>query len=179
MLGIHVGESLETAQIFVSNNGITYPVLRDLNAAVIRQYPVSGISPYPVDCIIDQSGIVRYLHTEYDPQTMLQIIDNLLLTEIHEGHVSKRLPSTFDLRVYPNPFNPILNVNFTNPEQGRVVLEIYDISGRKILSEEFKNVRKNERIEYTINRKDQASGIYLLSIHNKKIRETVKVILVK
>ena len=35
---------------------------------------------------------------------------------------------------YPNPFNPATNINFTIPENGRVILRVYDMLGRVVES---------------------------------------------
>ena len=61
---------------------------------------------------------------------------------------------------YPNPFNPVTKINFTIPEEGDVVLEVFDILGRRIKS------LLNERItkgSYNINFEadDLPSGVYI------------------
>ena len=33
---------------------------------------------------------------------------------------------------YPNPFNPTTTIEFTIPQDGRVVLKVYDIVGREV-----------------------------------------------
>ncbi|HFE63649.1 MAG TPA: T9SS type A sorting domain-containing protein [Caldithrix sp.] len=43
------------------------------------------------------------------------------------------LPAIYRLyQNYPNPFNPSTTISFDLPEESRVMLEIYDITGRKI-----------------------------------------------
>ena len=37
-----------------------------------------GPNPFPVDVIVDKQGIVRYVTHEYDPQAMIQMIEQLL-----------------------------------------------------------------------------------------------------
>ena len=42
------------------------------------------------------------------------------------------LPETFDLLVYPNPFNPLTTISYTLPEAGAVELSIYNYLGQKV-----------------------------------------------
>ena len=43
------------------------------------QYDQVGASaPFPLDVIVDQQGVVRYLNTRYDPGGMADVIDGLL-----------------------------------------------------------------------------------------------------
>jgi hypothetical protein len=43
------------------------------------------------------------------------------------------LPESFNLSpAYPNPFNPVTNLNFDFPENGNVSLKVYDIQGREV-----------------------------------------------
>jgi hypothetical protein len=41
-------------------------------------YSNGGQSPFPLDYIIDQEGIIRYVATEYDPEEIIQVIEELL-----------------------------------------------------------------------------------------------------
>jgi hypothetical protein len=45
----------------------------------------------------------------------------------------KRMPTEYGLsRNYPNPFNPSTEIGYSLPERGRVRIEVYDPTGRKI-----------------------------------------------
>jgi len=76
------------------------------------------------------------------------------------GYVNIGVPSKFSLsQNYPNPFNPATKIDFALPYDGNVMMKIYDLSGREILTviNEFKTAGY-----YTINfnASDLASGIY-------------------
>ena len=61
--------------------GITFLVLNDETGTVASHYRPpegAGSSPYPLDFIVDQSGTIRYWKTEYDPVSMIGIIEELL-----------------------------------------------------------------------------------------------------
>jgi hypothetical protein len=42
------------------------------------------------------------------------------------------LPAEIELVGYPNPFNGGINIKFSNPEGGELIIQIFDIMGRKI-----------------------------------------------
>ncbi len=72
------------------------------------------------------------------------------------------LPLEFDLsRVIPNPFNPSFTVNVAVPEKGRVKIEMFDITGKKVM--ELLNEQLSAGThELKFNVSDRPSGIYML-----------------
>lgn len=79
---------------------------------------------------------------------------------------------------YPNPFNPITNLQYATPAVGHITLTIYDISGREVVvlvNEEqpagFHNVAWNAR--------RSASGIYFARLQANGFTEKQKIILLK
>ena len=79
--------SEDQLQQFADNNGISYPILRDIGGAgggpgggeVYDQYYLPGQgSPYPRDFIIDQGGIIQYANNEIDTEAMLLVLGALL-----------------------------------------------------------------------------------------------------
>ncbi len=80
------------------------------------------------------------------------------------GFVNIGIPSKFSLsQNYPNPFNPATKIDFALPYDGNVMMKIYDLSGREILSviNEFRTAGY-----YTVdfNASNLASGIYYYKI---------------
>jgi hypothetical protein len=76
------------------------------------------------------------------------------------GDVVIGKPGRFNLsQNYPNPFNPSTKIDFDLPDDGRISITIYDISGREIgilLNEE----RKAGYYYAQFNAADLASGVY-------------------
>jgi len=76
------------------------------------------------------------------------------------GYVNIGVPDKFRLsQNYPNPFNPVTKIDFTLPISENVMLKIYDLSGREIVTilNEFRTAGY-----YTVdfNAANLASGIY-------------------
>jgi len=92
-------------------------------------------------------------------------------------------PGELSAHSYPNPFNPETAIHFTLPEQGRVVLKIYDILGREVktlIDEE----RPSGRHTVLWDGKDRAgqsvaSGTYFYQIRFKDKILTRKIMLVR
>ena len=69
----------------------------------------------------------------------IQMNDDLTLSDIPEpasplGIVNQTLNPFELLRNYPNPFDKFTNIQFAVNIEGRVMLDVYDIKGTKIVS---------------------------------------------
>lgn len=97
-----------------------------------------------------------------------------------QNEVEVGVPSKFELsQNYPNPFNPTTKINFALPLDSKVMLKVYDITGREIstlLNGEFKPAGY-----YTVdfNGSGFASGLYIYRIQTDKESVTKKMVLVK
>jgi hypothetical protein len=168
-----------TARRFATSFGLTFPILRDPSTDSYRDYWVKGISPYPRDCIIDQAGIVRYLHSEYDPYTMNRVLNELLLTDIKGRDENNSIPRNLNLRIYPNPTNSHVKVEFDPGFPGEYQLMIYDISGRRIYSQTVQGKIAGKREEFGISLSGNSSGIYFITLQSDYQTQTKKLILVR
>jgi len=179
VFGINDGESTELASSFVMNFGLTYPVLHDPERTVYFNYNVGGISPYPRDVIVNQDGVIAYVHSEYDPQVMIRTIDELLgLTSIDEKDKELK-PKSFFLRAFPNPFNARTTLNFITLSRDLVFMEVFDIRGRQVLSLPPANYERGSEVAQTLNFNGIPSGIYYLRLRNGQFVETKKLVLVR
>ena len=80
--------------------------------------------------------------------------------------------------VYPNPFNPITNVQFSTSNNSKVELFVYDIKGRQIYSVlENRHISGEQSIQ--INGSQWETGIYFLELKNRKNRLIKKIMLLK
>jgi hypothetical protein len=79
---------------------------------------------------------------------------------------------------YPNPFNPITQINYDLSGSSTVRLEVYNISGQRIirLDEGFK---ESGSYQVTFDGSDLASGIYLYRLITDKETLTRKMLLLK
>lgn len=86
-------------------------------------------------------------------------------------------PEVADIKVYPNPFNPVTTLKYQIPEAGKVRLTIYDLLGRelKTLTEEFleEGIYETQFIA-----DDLPSGIYLavLNINGKIFTQKLQLV---
>lgn len=79
---------------------------------------------------------------------------------------------------YPNPFNPVTNLDFAIPNSCRVILRIYDVTGRTVAT--LLNANKKPG-NYTVsfNASNLPSGIYFYQLQAGSFTETKKMILLK
>lgn len=133
VLGVS-NQNTDVINTFITDQGITFPVLRDRSSIYYAYQLAGGASPYPRDFIIDRVGIIRFASTEYDPGAMITIIDRLVnRTKVKTEPEQSSSPDRFVLRQnYPNPFNPVTTVEFDLPQAAKVSLVVYDLMGREV-----------------------------------------------
>jgi len=88
-------------------------------------------------------------------------------------------PTTYSLRQnYPNPFNPNTTINFSIPEQSKVVIKVYNILGSEVatLVNEVKNAG-SYNVDFRAS--NLASGMYIYTINAGKFTESKKMMLLK
>lgn len=79
---------------------------------------------------------------------------------------------------YPNPFNPTSIISYEIPEEGNVLIKLYDIIGKeiKILVNES---RLPGSYQYQFEGSNLSNGVYLYTMQTKGFRETKKLVLLK
>ena len=123
-----------------------------------------------------QSG--RLKGTVGQPAIGRTISDNYILSAGFWGSVSRMfldvddevvLPTEYSIsNAYPNPFNPVTNIDITVPESGLMQFAIYDILGRQVF--EHKQTFANPgHYRFTWSGKNNygsslSSGVYLLTV---------------
>ncbi len=184
VLGINPGpDPLEIIEVFIDAFQITFPILPD-DHTVHDQYRQPGPqSPFPLDYVIDQDGNVAYHATEYQPDIMVAVIEDLLAI----GTAVGELPApTADPRLTaaPNPFNPRTVVSFELQRSGEVTLEVLDARGRRVRRLLAGTTYPSGRHELTYDGRDQAgrdlaTGVYLLRLRIDGADTTRKLTLVR
>ena len=75
---VNINEDRDHVAEYVEQIGLEVPVILG-TSQLFNQYRLrGGVSPYPVDYLIDGERIVRYANHEYTPEIILMTIDRLL-----------------------------------------------------------------------------------------------------
>lgn len=82
-----------------------------------------------------------------------------------------RPTSNFAMVVYPNPMTSQATVKFDNPKGEEFLIQVFDLSGRLLLSKP--GIRTNT---FEIERGTMSPGIYVVELRNGSIRQTAKLI---
>jgi len=87
-------------------------------------------------------------------------------------------PNYFDLKSFPNPFNPSISFHFQLPNTGQVKMDIYNLLGERVL-----NLLNDIKQAGSYNIKWEASGlpsgVYICRLESGKFSDQLKVILQK
>ena len=88
-------------------------------------------------------------------------------------------PQEFNLdTAYPNPFNPITNINFTLPFESGITLEVYDMQGR-IIEVLVSGDMKPGYHSVIWNADSHSSGVYFVKMVAGEYVNTQKLMLIK
>ena len=89
------------------------------------------------------------------------------------------VPGKFELsQAYPNPFNPVTQIQYALPEDIHVELYVYDILGRQVA--ELVNTEQQAGYHKVVwNGNNNASGLYFVTMSASDFISTQKLILMK
>jgi len=106
--------------------------------------------------------------------------------DLHTTGINSRgeIPEVYSLGSnYPNPFNPTTIIPYQIPENSRVTISVYDLSGRRIKTlVDTRQIPGYYDIAWdgTDNYGSQiATGVYIISMHANKFTQTRKVVFIK
>jgi photosystem II stability/assembly factor-like uncharacterized protein len=94
-------------------------------------------------------------------------------------NISSEIPNEFKLyQNYPNPFNPTTNIKFQIVKNSSVILCVYDILGKNIMTLVNEKLPAGE-FEFSFDAGNLESGIYFYKLETGNFSETKKMILIK
>jgi peroxiredoxin len=76
--GLYGGDTPKLLAEFVEQTGVTFPIGWDDNDSYNQLRPSGGVSPFPVDVIIDKEGRIQYLEPQFDAEAMRAVVERLL-----------------------------------------------------------------------------------------------------
>lgn len=136
---------------------------------VLAKCDVAEIIVY--DTVLSASNrlaVENYLQKKY----------NITITGV-ENSQNKNIPEKIALyQNYPNPFNPSTTIEFEIPKSGRVKIELFDLSGKRIL-DILDEIRPAGHYKINIDLGYLATGIYFYKLRFGKSDVTKKMLLVK
>tara|TARA_B100002052_G_scaffold293826_1_gene317591 strand:+ start:3980 stop:5218 length:1239 start_codon:yes stop_codon:yes gene_type:complete len=138
--------------------------------------PLSGLSGN--SAVVFASGFlsgddpVFGLYAALEDGTVLMLESGSLSIESNLNDIFTLYPN------YPNPFNPLTNINYQVNETSNISINIYDING-KFVEELFNGYLNAGMHSIEWNASGVASGTYILQINNENYMSTQKLVLLK
>ena len=96
-----------------------------------------------------------------------------------EINVTVSVPAQFALdQNYPNPFNPSSEIGYSIPEDAKVTISVYSITGQliKTIVNEFQNAGFHS---VTMDAASMSSGTYIYQMTAGNYRQTRKLVVLK
>jgi beta-N-acetylhexosaminidase len=132
---------------------------------IIEQKVINGIIPQ--ERINESYARIISLKTKYG-----------LISNVDEFAESQKPENFILFQNHPNPFNPSTTIRFNLPTDSRVLLEVFNVMGERVITlidSELKSGYHN----YEFNANNIASGIYFYKLNTDKFSSTKKLVLLK
>jgi len=168
---------------FVDQNGDSITVRRgnmtgSLGTALYKRngYPSTG-SLAPV-CAIYKAGTTKYSAFAYAGLGPVNVYFNQEHLPTGITPISTVADKFELLQNYPNPFNPTTNIKYQIAKQSFVILKVYDIRGKEIVTIVSENQTPGM---YSLNwdASQFQSGVYFYKLKTEDYTETKKMVLIK
>ncbi len=158
------------------------PIINDGKFQIIYNWfnNPGDANSYPLVVFIDQDmKIVNIFNDNISLDATNFIIEdmltNLSVSPIEKAPIPNELTIT---SLYPNPFNPVLHINFDVAWSGITQVNILDISGSHIETIHSGFIQSGSH-ELSWNAEFMPSGVYLVSMKSDDKTMTEKVVLLK
>jgi hypothetical protein len=155
--------------------GDNFAVSRDYSAAVkiVGDTSLEIFNPGLINTVdISKINTPKY---PFIDSPYVYIHQAIRVTDLKEKTIT---PLSYNLQVYPNPFNPSTNIVYTLPQRNNVEIKLYDILGREV-----KNIYSGESDagshQLILVGSGLASGIYLIRFTSDRYSVVQKIILLK
>ena len=110
----------------------------------------------------------------------IQVLFGSASDNTNEKDIKSIIPTEYNLsQNYPNPFNPVTKIKFELPQEGKVMLIVYDLLGREILKLVNNELRAAGRHLVEFNGHNLSSGVYFYRLEVNDFVQTKRMILIK
>ncbi|PID30368.1 MAG: hypothetical protein CR982_01220 [Candidatus Cloacimonadota bacterium] len=110
---------------------------------------------------------LRFYKTTREETDMFAQIDGITLNQ-NSTSIDELLPQKFNIRSYPNPFNPSTNIVFNINRSEEISVNLLNVSGQLVKSIKL-NAKRGEN-NFHLNMNGFNSGVYILHMKDKQNR---------
>ena len=182
-----VDNGISTYPIAEDNTEIGFKVWNDGEITETFNYSINNsyfgsieIEPGDFYNILYAASADEQIVLEVTPQNRQDLSKTLSLTTIlDESLENVSIPSYFLLEnPYPNPFNPLIHINFNLLNFSYIELNVIDLNGNLVKSLENNYISQGSH-SYNWDASNISSGSYLIELNVNGVSETKKITLIK
>ncbi len=155
------------------------PLVSYLNSdALLGRGTISSPTNYSfTDSSVVLNETYYYRISGVDVANNIGILDSLSIT-VAETEIKESIPDDFNLRAYPNPFNPRITISYQLTASSHVKMSIYNTRG--LLVAQLRNGPvESGNYDLTWNTSNMPSGVYIIILQVGESMHLQKVVLIK
>ena len=165
--------NISAANYFVHGKDSTYMDPTGTTAPVSHRGRLRPFS-FPLDAYANQTIFVSFLSDSHDDNGIT--IDDIMIRGNKSVQGINEYSNEIGLSIYPNPAKESAQLNYSVSSETSVVVNVYDITGKLILSENKGTVSQGHHTS-VINTSVLAKGFYTVSVQTNNGRSIVKLII--
>ena len=167
--GAYLGFEVATYNIYRSTNGASYELIETISSSFYSYTDINapaGEIYYYIEVVKENGCNISTRDYEVSSAISNIVTNNFLNVEASDEPLISN--------IYPNPSNQLINV-MTGSETGDLELQLLDMAGRIILTDEYNQVGSNFRAQ--LNVAELNDGVYFLRVTVGKVSEIRKVMI--
>ena len=164
--------NISAANYFVHGLDGTYMDPAGTTAPISKRGRLRPFS-LPLDAYANQTIFVAFLSNSHDDNGIT--IDDIMIRGNKNTQGINEYTNEMALSIYPNPANEAAKVNFKLSAETSVLINVYDITGKLVYSENKGSMAQGNHFTY-LNTSVLAKGFYTVSVQTSIGNSTVKLI---
>jgi antitoxin component YwqK of YwqJK toxin-antitoxin module len=162
---VYLNSWMNTTKIVYIND-----VVADANGDLLIDFSTTGAAQWGFN-----GGIIIMDYSDANGASALYMSNSTL-----DSSATIATSATDELKekIYPNPFNDIMNIDFTNPSPtNKITAEVYDLNGRLVYRQNYSSMPAGRNTLRLNGVGSGNNGVYIVALKmNGKIVQTVKML---
>ncbi len=145
-------------------------IVADANGELLIDFSTTAVAQWAFN-----AGIIIMDYSDVNGASTLYMSNSMIDST---SSVLPGIDDNYKVKIYPNPFNDMMNIEFTNSSaSNKITAEVYDLAGRLTYRKNYSSIPAGKNTLSVSGIGSEKTGIYIVTLKiNGKICKTIKMI---